>query len=209
MLLTENLKWRYATKKFDPSKKVSPENIERIKEAISLSATSYGLQLYKVCIVSDPVLRRKLLPASWNQRQVTEASHLLILCHYLEANRKHVDDYIKLRASVQKITSEDLKDYGDFVTGKLLEKPDRERKEWNVRQTYIVLGNLLAACAELRIDTCPMEGFDSEAYDRILGLSAMGLRASLVIPIGYRAAGDLTQHLPKVRKPLDELFITW
>ncbi|RNL83121.1 NAD(P)H-dependent oxidoreductase [Sinomicrobium pectinilyticum] len=207
MQLTENLTWRYATKKFDPSRKISPGDLDKLREAIRLSATSYGLQLYKAFIISEPGIRKKLLPASWNQSQVTDASHLIVLCYYTEANAGHVDEYIRLRAEIQDVAVEDLKGYGDFVTQKLLEKPLHEQKEWNARQTYLVLGHLLTACAELRIDACPMEGFDPEAYDQILGLSAMGLSASVAVTIGYRSPEDSSQYQKKVRKHPKDLFV--
>lgn len=206
MQLTRNLKWRYATKKFDPAKKVSPENLQKIKEAIRLSASSYGLQLYKVFIIEDRELREKLQEASWGQSQITDASHLIVFCNYTKANRSQVDKYINLRADIQGIPSEDLKGYGDFMVRKLGEKSLREQEEWTARQTYLALGNLLAACAELKIDACPMEGFKPDAYNEILGLSAMGLNASVLATIGYRSAEDESQYEKKVRKPVKELF---
>lgn len=206
MELIKNLEWRYATKKFDPSKKISEENLEKLKEAVRLSASSYGLQLYKVLIVENAELREKLKAASWGQTQLTDASQVVVFCNYNEVQDAHIDAYLKRKADSLGIKPEELKGYADFMKGKLGEKTKEDIKEWTARQTYIALGNLLAAAAELKIDTCPMEGFDAADYDKILGLSEQGLSAAVVATVGYRSAEDQTQHAPKVRKPAEELF---
>ncbi|UGU16630.1 NAD(P)H-dependent oxidoreductase [Sinomicrobium kalidii] len=206
MELTENLKWRYATKKFDPGRKVAPEDLEKIKEAIRLSASSYGLQLYKVLIIEDRELREKLKSVSWGQHQITDASHLIVFCNYTRPGQEHVEEYINLKAGIQEIPVENLKSYSDFMVQKLSEKSLKEQEEWTARQTYLALGNLLAACAELRIDTCPMEGFQPDRYNEILGLSDRGLNTSVLATIGYRSAEDTSQYEKKVRKPGNKLF---
>jgi nitroreductase/dihydropteridine reductase len=206
MNLIENLKWRYATKKFDSSKKISPGNLEKLKEAIQLSVSSYGLQLYKVIIVEDTSLREKLKHVSWGQDQITEASHLVVFCNYTNVKDKHVDDFLNMTAKSQDIEVENLSGYGDFMKSKINEMTKSESFYWTSRQTYFALGNLLNACAELKIDSCPMEGFEPEKYNDILGLSKQGLNAAIIATIGYRSNEDLTQNRPKVRKPLNELF---
>lgn len=206
MELIKNLKWRYATKKFNPGKKVSNEDLEKIKEAVQLSASSYGLQLYKILIVEDPKLREKLKPVSWGQGQITDASHLFVFCSYSAVKDEDIDSYIKLKADAQGIDPGTLAGYGDFMKSKISEKTDSEKTDWAAKQTYIALGNLLAACAELNIDACPMEGFEAEQYNEILGLSERGLNAAVVATIGYRADDDQAQNSPKVRKPLESLF---
>ncbi|NJB72227.1 nitroreductase [Saonia flava] len=206
MELLNNLKWRYATKHFDPSKKVSTENLDMLKEAVQLSVSSYGLQLYKVLVVENKQIREKLKPASWNQNQITDASHLFIFCNYTDVKSKHVDGYIELIANKQGIDVSDLSGYGDFMKEKIGEMAEEEQKSWTIRQTYLALGNLLNACAELKIDACPMEGFEAEKYNEILGLTEQGLNAAVIAPVGYRSQEDQTQFRPKVRKPLNELF---
>ena len=206
MELIKNLKWRYATKKFDPSKKISNEDLAKIKEAVQLSVSSYGLQLYKILIVEDSALREQLKPASWGQTQITDASHLFVFCSYASVKNEDIDEYINLKASTQGIAPGALTGYGDFMKSKLAEQTDSEKAHWTAKQTYLALGNLLAACAELNIDACPMEGFDAAQYDEILGLSQKGLSASVVATIGYRAEDDQTQNALKVRKPLELLF---
>lgn len=202
----ENLKWRYATKKFDSSKKISSENLEKLKEAIQLSVSSYGLQLYKVIIVENTSLREKLKPVSWGQEQITEASHLVVFCNYTNVKDKHVDDFLNMTAKTQNIDVKYLSEYGDFMKGKINEMTKSESFNWTTRQTYLALGNLLNACAELKIDSCPMEGFEPEKYNDILGLSEQGLNAAVIATIGYRSNEDHSQNRPKVRKSLNELF---
>lgn len=202
----ENLKWRYATKKFDSSKKISPKKLTKLMEAIQLSVSSYGLQLYKVIIVEDTSLREKLKSVSWGQGQITEASHLVVFCNYTNVKDKHVDDFLDLTSKTQNVDVKNLSGYGDFVKGKIKEKTKSESINWTSRQTYLALGNLLNACAELKIDSCPMEGFDPEKYNEILNLSKQGLNAAVIATIGYRSDEDHTQNRRKVRKPLNELF---
>ena len=208
MKLLESLNWRYATKKFDPNRTISESDLVKIKEAISLSASSYGLQAYKILIVTNPEIRQKLQPKSWGQTQVVDASHLIVFCNYTTVNEKVIDDYLKLKADTQELNLDNLKGYGDFMKSKVTELPSEVLKAWTAKQTYIGLGNLLAACAELKIDACPMEGFEPEAYNEILGLSEKGLSSAVIATIGYRSEEDLTQHDTKVRKPLNELFET-
>jgi nitroreductase/dihydropteridine reductase len=202
----ENLKWRYATKKFDSSKKISSENLEKLKEAIQLSVSSYGLQLYKVIIVEDTSLREKLKSVSGGQDQITEASHLVVFCNYTNIKDKHVDDFLNMTAKSQDIEVKNLSGYGDFMKGEISQMTTSESFNWTSRQTYLALGNLLNACAELKIDSCPMEGFEPEKYNDILGLSKQGLNAAIIATIGYRSNEDHTQNRPKVRKPFNELF---
>ena len=208
MELIKNLKWRYATKHFDPTKKVKNQDLKKLKEAVQLSVSSYGLQLYKVLVVEDKDLREKLKPASWGQNQITDASHLFIFCNFTNVEDKHVDNYLKLTAESNGISTDSLDGYGDFMKGKISEMENGELENWTRRQTYLALGNLLNACAELKIDACPMEGFESEKYNEILGLTKQNLNTAVIAPIGYRSKNDDTQFRPKVRKSLAKLFET-
>ena len=208
MKLIENLKWRYATKKFDNTKNVSDSAIEKLKQAVQLSASSYGLQLYKILIIKDPEIKQKLRPASWDQSQITDCSHLFVICNYTNVEDKHVDEYISLKAETQQIPIDKLEGYSDFMKKTISAQSEKEQQAWTARQTYIALGNLLAACAELKIDACPMEGFEADKYNEILGLKSKNLNASVIAAVGYRSDEDQTQHQSKVRKSLDQLFET-
>ena len=206
MSLIDDLKWRYATKKYDASKIVAVENIAYIKEAIQLSASSYGLQAYKVLIIEDKTIREKLKPVSWGQSAITDASHLLVFCNYSEIKDETIENFIQLKADISEKNAFDFKGYGDFMKAKLNEKSSDEINNWTSKQTYIALSNALNACAELKIDSTPIEGFEPEAYNKILGLAEKGLNASVVLAIGYRSEEDVNQFTKKVRKPLDQLF---
>lgn len=206
MELIKNLEWRYATKKFDPTRKVSREALNQLKRAVQLAVSSYGLQFYKVLIIEDPEVREQLKPASWNQSQITDASHLFVFCNYTDVNDQDVDDFIRLTSETRGIELSQIRGYGDFIKGKLNEKSDTQKQNWLERQPYIALANLLMACAELKIDACPMEGFELEKYNEILGLDQQGLNACVIATVGYRDSSDRSQGLPKVRKPMNELF---
>jgi nitroreductase len=203
-----NQNWRYATKKFDASKKITAQDLNTLKEAIQLSTSSYGLQPYKVLIIEDPEVRAQLQPASWGQSQITEASHLFVFANIIDVQDEHIDNYMNNMAQTRGLKVEDLKGYSDFMKSKITPLPTDLKSNWTAKQTYLALANLLNAAAELKIDVTPMEGFEPEKYNEILGLNKLGLNASLVATVGYRHEEDATQHYPKVRKPLDELFVT-
>lgn len=200
--------WRYATKKFDATKKISSEDLATLKEAIRLTASSYGLQPYKVIIVENPDLRAQLQPVSWGQSQIVDASHLLVFANIINFGEKEIDTTINNMATTRNLPLEALQGYGDFMKSKLISLPEDVKNTWTSKQTYLALGNLLNAAAELKIDVTPMEGFEPEKYNEILGLEKLGLNASLVATIGYRHEEDATQHYAKVRKSEEELFVT-
>lgn len=204
----ENQNWRYATKKFDATKKVASEDLEFLKKAIQMSSSSFGLQPYQVIIVENKEVREKLLAASWGQSQIVDASHLLVFACKTDVSGQYVDDFVKQTAETRGATLEDVTPYGDFIKGFLSYIPSDAMPTWTAKQTYIALANLLNAAAELKIDVTPMEGIVPEQYNDILGLSSRGLHAVLAAPIGYRSEEDATQHNKKVRKTLEDLFIT-
>ncbi|MFY7741192.1 MAG: NAD(P)H-dependent oxidoreductase [Flavobacterium sp.] len=202
-----NQKWRYATKKFDASKKISIEDFETLKEAIQLSTSSYGLQPYKILIIENPEVRAQIQPAAWGQTQIVDASHLLVFANVTNFGETEIDNYINLMAETRGISVESVKGYADFMKMKITGLPEEQRNIWTSKQTYLALANLMNAAAELKIDVTPMEGFEPEKVNEILGLPAKGLNASLLATIGYRHEDDATQHYAKVRKPINELFI--
>ncbi len=203
----ESQNWRYATKKFDASKKISDADLEILKEAIRLSSSSYGLQPYKVLIVENPELREKIQPAAWGQTQIVDASHLFVFANMINVGEKEIDTYLENIAETRGIPVENISGYGDFMKSKIASLPEDVKNTWTAKQAYLALGNLLNAAAELKIDATPMEGFEPEKVNEILGLNALGLNATLIATVGYRHEEDANQHAKKVRKSKEELFI--
>lgn len=202
----EHRTWRYATKKFDPSKKVSENDLQTLLEATRLSASSYGLQPYHVFVIQDQDLKEQLKPVSWGQSQITDASHIIVFANATDFGEELVDDYLANVSETRGIPTDNLKGYSDFMKSKLMDLPKDMKSNWTARQAYIAFGNLMQAAAELKIDTCPMEGFETEKYNEILGLNDKNLNAAVVLAVGYRSEKDETQHLTKVRKSKEELF---
>ncbi|HCZ8394164.1 TPA: NAD(P)H-dependent oxidoreductase [Elizabethkingia anophelis] len=206
MQILNNLKWRYATKKFDSDKKISDEQLFFLKESIRLSASSYGLQLYKVLIVSDLEIRKRIQPLCWNQSQITDCSHLFIFCSYKNYKDSFVDEYIGLVTTEQELQHTTLENYGTFIKGKISEKTSTDQSAWLERQPYLAVSNLILACAEQKIDTCPMEGFTPEDINRYFQLGEKNLNAVVMVAVGYRSEDDIAQHRKKVRKSEEDLF---
>ena len=207
MKIIDKLNWRYATKKFDVSKKLSIEKIKVLKQAFNLTATSYGLQTMKLVIVSDDDIKAKLVNLCYGQEQVKEASHVLAICIQTNVDEGDVDDYfnniIKHRKTPEIILEKYRKELKDFLSS----KTDEEIERWCVKQAYIVLGNLMTVCAVEGIDACPMEGFMPDKVDKLLELNKYGLKSVLLLPAGYRAEDDMFSDLKKVRKEVSETII--
>lgn len=204
----ENLKWRYATKKFDSTKKISDQDIEQLKEAIQLSASSYGLQPYKVLLISDPEIKARLKDAANGQTQLTDASHVVVFANHSNLGQEHVASYIENISKTRGLELEQLEMFSNLMNSVINNLSEDGREVWAAKQTYIALGNLLSAAADLKIDTCPMEGFDPDKLSEVLNLKSKNLTPSVIATIGYRSSEDTTQHYAKVRKPEEELFIT-
>ena len=204
----ENQNWRYATKKFDASKKIAEQDLNILKEAIRLSSSSYGLQPYKIIIVESPELRAQLQPAAWGQSQITDASHIIIFANEVNFGAEGIDSYFKNVSETRNTSLESMKGYMDFMKKTITSLSEEERNIWSSKQTYLALGNLLNAAADLKIDVTPMEGFVPSQVNALLGLDKLGLNATLIATMGYRHDEDATQHFKKVRKSNEELFIT-
>ena len=207
MQLLDDLRWRYATKRFDEDRKVSDEDLRKLEEAVNLTATSFGLQPFRLLVISDPEVKEKLRTASYNQPQLTECSHVFVFCSMTTMPPEQIDRYVDRIAEVRDVPREQLNDYANYMKGSVAGKSVESIKAWNQRQAYLGLGTLLAAAAQLRIDSCPMEGIDAGEYDRILGLTDKGLTATVIAPVGYRSEDDATQHYAKVRVPLEEMVL--
>ena len=206
--LLEQLNWRYATKQFDPQRKISAADWSTLESALQLSPSSGGLQPWKFIVVTDPAIRAKLQPASYGQAQIINASHLVVFASKNNFSEADVDAHLKNVSQVQGVPFEALAPYRGMLVGGIVKSMDEAaRNAWARNQTYIALGNLLASAALLGIDACPMEGFDHAQYDEILGLKAKGVASSVIATLGYRSAEDKYGAAPKVRFPKEQTFI--
>tara|TARA_R100000935_G_scaffold32215_1_gene52747 strand:+ start:304 stop:936 length:633 start_codon:yes stop_codon:yes gene_type:complete len=204
----EDLNWRYATKTFDPNKKISEKDLDTLLEAIQLTASSYGLQPYEIIVVKDAALRAKLKKASWNQTQITDASEVIVFANKTNITNSYVESYLQDIAQTRDLKIEDLQGLKGMLESTILKLNPEDQSTWAAKQAYIALGNFLSAAANLRIDTCPMEGFDVSKYDELLNLKEKGLTTAVIATIGYRCEEDTTQFAAKVRKSKNDLINT-
>lgn len=202
--ITKALKWRYATKKFDPSKKLSDSKLDIIKESFNLTATSFGLQPVRLVIIKDPSLKKSLVAYSMDQQQVSDCSHLLVFCIEKAINSGYVSDYFNRVKQIRNTPDDILAPYKEYLESHFDKKASQEVSLWATKQAYLAMGNLLTVCAMEEIDACPMEGFQPEKYDEILKLDQYNLRSVLIMPIGYRSEEDIFSTMEKVRKSIDE-----
>jgi len=200
------LEWRYATKKFDGSQ-LPQEKIEILKKAFNLTATSYGLQPIKLIVINNKELQKELLPYTFNQKQVSTASHVFVLCVEKYIDKNFIDAYFKMVHHVRETPEEILFPFRDSLVGDFKNKQQDEIKAWATNQAYLALGTLLTVCATERIDSCPIEGFEPENYDRLLGLDKLNLHSVLVLPVGYRAGDDMFSDFKKVRREITDTVI--
>jgi len=203
----ENLKWRAAIKNFDHTKKLTEQQLDELLTAVQLSPSSAGLQPYRIVVVEDAETRKKLREAGYNQAQITDASHLVVFAAEKEVNNNLVKKYIDLIAATRQVDREQLAGFEQAILGSINSKTTEDRITWAQKQTYIAVGVLSAAAADMQIDTCTMEGFNPAAFNEILGLDEKGLTASVIVAVGFRADADVYSKLAKVRKPAEELFI--
>lgn len=201
------LKWRYATKHFDSSRKLSEEKLEILKQTFNLTATSYGLQPVKMIVVSNQEIKNQLMPLTYNQPQVRDASHVLILCVESEIDTDFITDHFKRVEETRKTSREILDRFEKNLVEIFNGWSNDEIKQWMINQLYLTLGALLTVCAVEKIDSCPMEGFQPKEYDKLLGLDEMGLESVIVLPVGYRNESDFFLSLKKVRRGIDELIV--
>ncbi|WP_299391980.1 NAD(P)H-dependent oxidoreductase [uncultured Gelidibacter sp.] len=207
MDIIERLQWRYATKKFDPTKLLTKQKLHTLKQAFNLTATSFGLQTISMLIVSNEALRTKLLPAAYGQRQIVEASHLLVLCIKDHINTDDVDDLFNNVSELRNTPETILEPYRNDLKSMMTNMTQEQQQEWSIKQAYIALGNLMTVCAVEHIDSCPMEGFDRAQFDAILQLEEKELKSVLLLPVGYRAADDMFSGFKKVRKKLNDAVL--
>ncbi len=203
----KQLQWRYATKKFDAGKKLTKKKLNILKQAFNLTATSFGLQTIRLVIVEDKDLRASLVEHSFQQNQVFEASHLLVICIQDNIETEDINKYYTNIKAIRNTPDSILEPYKKDLIEMMQNKSVNERQQWSKNQAYIALGNLMTICAVEGIDACPMEGFVSKAYDTILKLRENGLKSVLLLPVGYRAKDDMFSSFKKVRKPIEETII--
>ena len=203
----EHLKWRYAVKKFDTEKVLSSEDIKKLKQAFNLTATSYGLQPIKLVVLRNKKIQKQLVSHSFNQQQVAQASHVLIICIENRVDDAYIAGYFDQIKKVRGTSDEILNPFKEALVADFSNKKVEEIQQWSINQAYLAMGNLLTICALEKIDSCPMEGFESESYDKILDLKKRGLTSVLVLPVGYRASDDMFSEFKKVRRNIDDSII--
>jgi len=206
--ILDDLKWRYACKRFDNTRKIEEHDLQILLESLNLTATSLGMQLLKCVVVENQELKEQLVQHAYGQRQVADCSHVLVLCRYISVDQTAVDEYVSRTATIRNMDV-----HGDKMQGfkrmieTTMQMPENERVNWMNYQAYIALGNLLTVCASMRIDACPMEGFVPAKVDELLDFKAMGLASVLLCPIGFRHEEDPYASQPKVRKSLADFVV--
>lgn len=198
--LLQQLNWRYATKQFDPTQKIAADLWETLEQSLVLTPSSFGVQPWKFFVITDSTVREALVPHCWNQRQVADASHLVVFAIKQDITATDIDGYLDRIAEVRQVPVDSLQGFGSVIKG-FLANPPVPVNEWATRQVYIALGQFMTSAALLGIDTCPMEGFIPPKINELLGLEAQGYAAVVLCPAGYRAADDKYATLPKVRYP--------
>lgn len=203
------LRWRYATKKMDATRAVPEEAVARIVEAVRQTASSSGLQPYELLVVTNKDLREKIRAVAWNQAQVTDASHLLVFAAWDNYTAERINAAFDLVNDERGFRNEGWEAYRQQLLANYTARDAETNYQHAARQAYIGLGTALLAAAEEQVDSTPMEGFDPDSVDQILGLREKGLRSVILLPLGYRAAeGDWLVNLKKVRRPLDQFATT-
>lgn len=197
------LKWRYAVKKFDPARPLSGGQVELLKQSFNLTATSFGLQPISMLVVHHPEIQEQLVPHTYGQRQVADASHVLVICVETKVDNAFINAYFDRVGQLRGTSESILERYRRDLIGRFRGMSGDEIRSWAINQAYLALGNLLTVCAYERIDSCPMEGFVPDGYNAVLGLAHQGLEAVLVMPVGHRAQDDAFSEFEKVRRPME------
>jgi len=202
------LKWRYACKKFNPNKKLSDKKLKRLKKAFKLTATSFGLFPLKMMVIEDDKTKNILLEHAYFQKQITDCSHLLVICIDTKIDSKTIDTHFDLEKEKRGVKEESISKFRENLKNDFSKLTLEQKIQGAKNQAYIAIGNLMTVCAIEKIDACPMEGFNPQKFDELLDLKALNLQSVLLLPVGYRADDDFMSELKKVRKPLKEIVIT-
>lgn len=204
--LLSALEWRYATKLFD-TKKLPAATWEILEKSLQLAPSSFGLQPWKFLVIESPEVREKLRPVSWNQSQITDASHLVVFAGRTEMTEQDVDVFFNQLVADRQVEASKLEPYRQMMIGGVVQgKNASAQKEWAARQVYIALGQLMATAAVIGVDTCALEGIDPAAYDQILGLKDTGYQTIVACAVGYRSANDKYAQMKKVRFPISKVI---
>lgn len=204
--LIQDLNWRYATKKFDTTKKLDQDTLDTLKEAVRLTASSFGLQPYEVFVINNQELKNELRTVSFDQPQVSDCDYLFVFTINTNIDDDYLDRFINNIAETREMSTSDLEGMRQAISGSILQFSQQEKLEWAKRQAYIGLGNLLASAARLKVDVSPMEGFENDKYNDILNLKSKHLASAVIAGIGYRSAHDDNANAKKVRKSNEEFF---
>lgn len=209
MALLDNLKWRYATKAYDSTKKVDQQDVDKIIEAARLAPTSSGLEQFRIIVISDQKLKEKIVPIAMDQKNIAQCSHLLVFAAWDKYTEERIDDIYNYITDQRGLPRGRFGSYTNKLKALYLPQTAEENFAHTARQAYIGLGMALAQAAELKVDSTPMEGFDNDALDELLGLKAKGLRSVVLMPIGYRdVTNDWLVNMKKVRVPKEDFAIT-
>lgn len=205
MSVIESLQWRYASKAMNGAQ-IDEATLDYILEAIRLSASSYGLQPFTVQVISDAELKNKLTPAAYNQPQISQSSQLLVFCVWNDVTEAHVDAYMQDMAEQRVVSLESLAGFKAMILGAVKNLSVEQKQTWAAKQAYIALGTAMVAAAEQKVDATPMEGFNAQQVDEILGLDEQGLKSTVLLVLGKRSAEDALASMAKVRRSKDDLF---
>jgi nitroreductase len=207
--IVEALEWRYAVKKFNPTEKINKEQWTVLEESLHLSPSSYGLQPWKFLVVQNSAMRKQLTPASWGQPQVESCSHYVVFTTLKTLTEDYIGSYVQSIAQTRGVDVGTLDGMRKMMIGDLVKGPRSQViSHWAQKQSYIAMGNLMHCAALLKIDSCPMEGIDPKAYDKILGLEDSAYSAAAAVALGYRDSEDKYQNAKKVRFPKDQIIKT-
>ncbi len=205
--MLDQLNWRYATKRFDPSRRIPDETWNALEDSLVLTPSSFGLQPWRFVVVTDPAVKERLVPASWGQTQPAECSHYVVFAAKTDISEAYIDHYLRRMADVRNVEVDSLSQFSGMLKGYLLPPPAGfDVRRWTALQTYIALGNFMTCAAMLGVDTCPMEGIEPAKYDELVGLTGSGFATVVACAAGYRGEGDRHATLAKVRFDKSEVI---
>jgi nitroreductase len=204
--LIKSLQWRYAVKKFDPTRRIPDADWATLEQALILSPSSFGLQPWKFAVITSQALKDQLPAISWNQAQAKDCSHFVVFAARTSLDEAYVDSFLARTAKIRGTSVESLGGYKQFIMGSV-KATEGHHFEWNARETYIALGQLMASAAVLGVDACPMEGIIGAEYDKLLGFDRLGYQTLVGLALGYRAADDKYATAAKVRFDASELIL--